>query len=152
MKKIKLFKGLIGILFIISMVACMRNTPLDDDLPRYSSIDEIVNPPDEFLLVYNLNTFNNYHAYIQFEENAVWEIVRLTAPGFNFLKVERNDGSTSEAWGLIDPSIDTTYVGLEGNVEYDFWANRSSGTDENVTFLLKYTKQTIDYDSFSPKI
>lgn len=147
------FKSIVFLLLTsFGVVACFKDQPLDDDILRYSSFDEILYPPDTFQVVYVLSTNNNYNAVIEFESNAVWEVVRLTAPGYNRLQVERSDGSTAEPLLIIDRTIDTNYFGLEGNTQYDFVANRSSIDVNYKTFLLQFTKQDIDYDSFSPKI
>lgn len=140
------------VLISFSITGCFKNQPLDSDIIRYSNMDEIIDPPDEFQLVYTLKTFNNYLAIIEFETDAVWEIERLSAPGFNTLKVERRIGDSNPQLEIIDALRGIDSIGFAGGIQYNFWANRSSGDETYRTFLLQFTKQETDYENFSPRI
>ncbi len=147
----------ISIFFVLlisfSITSCFKNQPLDTDITRYSNIDDVVNPPDSFQLVYSLNTYNNYLAIIEFETNAVWEIERMSAPGFNTVWVERSIGEDNPQLEIISAQNDTYFIGFAGEVQYNLWANRSSGDETYSTLLLQFTKQEdVDYESFTPKI
>jgi len=58
---------------------CFKNNPVDEETNIYSSAEDIIYPPDEFQLYFNLRTFNNYEGKIVFKNNSVWEVEKITA-------------------------------------------------------------------------
>lgn len=152
MKKTIFFFILIALVISFSITACFKDQPLESDIPLYSSVSDVINPPDEFILSYSLNTFNNYLALLEFETDAVWEIERMSAPGFITVWIERSVGENNPDIEIINAQNSTNFIGLEGGVRYNFWANRSAGVSDYTTLLLHFTKQDIDYDAFTPKI
>ncbi len=141
-----------ALVILFSITACYKNEPANPDLPIFSSISDIINPPDSFILAYSLNTYNNYLALLEFEIDAVWEIERLSAPGFITVWIDRTVGENNPELEIINAQNSTSYVGLAGGIRYNFWANRSSGDAAYTTLLLQFTKQDIDYENFTPKI
>jgi len=151
MKRVKSISLVLLILF--SITACFKNAPLESDIVRYSNISDIFNPPDVFELIYSLNTYNDYLALIEFETDAVWEIERISASGFdNKVWIERNEGEDNPQIEVINAQTAIYRIGFEGGVLYNFWASRSSGDDDIILLLLRFTKLDIDYETFSDKI
>ena len=152
MKKTSFIFVLAALVISFSITSCYKNEPANPDLPLFSSISDIINPPDEFILTYSLNTFNNYLALLEFETDAVWEVERLTAPGFIIVWIDRTVGENNPELEIINAQNTTYFVGLEGGIRYNFWANKSAGDAGRTTLLLHFTKQDIDYENFTPKI
>lgn len=152
MKKTIFFFVLFALVISFSITSCFKDQPLDSDIPLFSSVSDVVNPPDEFILTYSLNTFNNYLALIEFETDAVWKIERMSAPGFINVWIDRTVGEDNPELEIINAQNSTNFVGLAGGIQYNFWANRSSGDAAYTTLLLHFTKQDVDYEAFTPKI
>ena len=152
MKKTKFFFVLIVLVASFCVTGCFKNEPVESEIPIFSSITDVINPPDEFILVYSLSTFNNYLGLLEFETDAVWEIERQSAPGFITVWIDRTVGEDNPELEIINAQNSTSFVGLEGGIRYNFWANRSSGDANYTTLLVHFTKQDVDYEAFSPKI
>lgn len=153
MKKSIIFFVLVALVVSFSITACFKDRPVESDIPLFSSVADVINPPDEFILTYSLNTFNNYVALLKFETDAVWEVERLGAPGFITVWIERSEGENNPDIEIISAQNSANFIGLAGGVSYNFWANRSvGGVSDYTTLLLHFTKQDIDYEAFTPKI
>lgn len=154
MKRSILIRCLVFVVLLTSTSGCLRKTIIENesDIPTYSISSDIVNPPDEFLLLFPLVSYGEFTANINFKDNAVWEIQRISSQLFNNVKVDRSTGGNS--LDLITSSTINFSVGLEGGVKYRFVANKlpSSNPNESYNLILSFKKTDKDYDTFSPKI
>lgn len=152
MKKTINFYVFIILILTFSVSGCFKEQPIQSDIPLFSSITDVVNPPDEFQVIYSLNTFNSYLALLEFETDAVWKIERISAPGFITVWIERTIGDNNPELDIINAQNSISFVGLKGGIQYNFWAFKSSGDAAYTTLLLHFTKQNIDFESFTPKV
>lgn len=142
MKDIRILVGLaiISILFI-HVVGCNSNNS-DPPYPVYSYADTIINPPDVFQVVYNINTIGDRAAYITFKDDAVWSIEKLGDSRIHY-------------WAYNDTLIHVIeYVdtlGLKGGYTYVFAANNINNLPDLVNLFTQFNKLELDYNSFEPK-
>ena len=140
------------LLISFSISGCFNNQPVESDILRYSNLNDIISPPDEFQLVYSLKTYNNYLALLEFDIDGVWQIERLSAPGFYTVWVERSIGDSNPQLDVITAQDEIFFVGFSGGIQYNIWANRSYGDETNNKLLLQFTKLDIDFENFTPRI
>lgn len=141
---------ILAVVFITSE-SC-RKLPVAREVKTYSNNDNIVNPPDTFQVVYSLQSASNFIATIQFEENSVWKLERLSAPNFTILWAERTDSLNTNRFEVINRLTQTVNIGFEGGVNYDLIANRLS-LQEPILFFIEFVRLTDEeYDNFSFKI
>jgi len=133
--------GLSLILLTVLFSACKPNDPVDPKFPTYDYTIPVVNPPDEFEILFNVSLNGNQIASVTFQEDAVWKIEKLGDSRISFAIA--NDTSN-----YIIASIDT--IGLQGGYTYKFVANNNNYPDF-YNFFTHYTKLGIEYDSFEPK-
>ena len=128
--------------------SCRKIEPDENEIEIYGFLDTIINPPDSFMLVFSLNTLNYYSAEITFDTNSVWEVEKVTALSSIFWVQRKGNPDQKE---YIDAESNIKWIGFEGNVEYEFWANTNNYPDPRKLFI-HFEKQDIDYESFSPKL
>jgi len=116
--------GLSLVLLTVLFSACKPNDLVNPKFPTYDYTIPVVNPPDEFEILFNVSLNGNQIASVTFQEDA-------------------NDTSN-----YIIASIDT--IGLQGGYTYKFVANNNNYPDF-YNFFTHYTKLGIEYDSFEPK-
>ncbi len=145
---------IIFLLIVVGFFACMKSEPQGEDIPRYFYTDEIVNPPDNFYLIFSLSRASVV-SHITFETNAVWEVKRGSGGNFT-IDVERTvnvDNPEYEPFEIMNTSTTINYIGFEGDVEYRFTAQKpSTNNDDYSVILVQFTKTERDYTEFSPKI
>ena len=144
MKSIGKFLLLVLFAGIISVFAWQCNdTVVGPAVQQYSYLDPVVNPPDTFQLLYNLNSNGDKSAYITFQDSAVWQVRVLSNPIALFGVIDPKDSS----WNSIN-TVDT--LGFRGALQYTFVANNNNYEDLS-TYAIQFTKLPIDYNSFSKK-
>lgn len=126
--------------------SCFKD-PIETEIPVYSNFKDIIYPPDTFQVVYNLNTYIDYYARIKFDTNGVWKIQKVTAFSTQFW-AERQYNEDSVNSIIIYDSI---YLGLEGKIFYDFYANNNSFPEAR-NFFVRFEKSPFNYETFSPKL
>ncbi len=135
---------LIALISMFILTSCPREIE-DTGIRRYQNTENIINPPDSFLLL--MPMVNNYSvkAFMETEENAVWRVVKENAV-------------TSTVWmtrALNDPdlyylnTIDT--IGLESGISYEIYGNNNNYSQER-TLQLRFDKTAIDYETFPKKL
>ena len=145
-------KSQLTIIFIISFViltifgSCFKE-PIETDVPVYSSINDIVYPPDTFKIVYYFNTYIDYKARVIFDTSAVWKIQKINAFSAQFW-AERNLNEDSVNSIII---YDSVYVGLDKEIFYNFYANNNS-YPESRNFFVRFEKSPFNYEYFTPKL
>lgn len=144
------FSFLILLIFTLTNSACYKNSTIETELPSFSSVDDVINPPDEFELVFNLRTFNDYEGIIVFESNAVWEIEKITALSSLFW-VERVYPSYTDKIDFGQLGVVSYQIGFAGGITYHFWAN-SNGIEDAGNFFVRFKKMDVDYETFHPKL
>lgn len=150
----KPFYLVITVLSFIALVnsGCIKSRPIESDIVIYSSYESILNPPDTFQVVYQLRTSTNYSAVIEFDENSVWSLERITARGLNIVWAERADSLDAVRYEIINGETGSIEIGFEGGVRYNIMANRNSSGDI-VTLFVEFKKlPDKDYELHSFKI
>ncbi|MDP3463611.1 MAG: hypothetical protein Q8S18_12535 [Bacteroidales bacterium] len=130
-----------GVLFFFS--ACHKYETGTPDVPIFSFINPIVNPPDSFLIQFNISSSGEKIAYINFDTTGVWQIDKL------------GDGRVTTS--LINVKSEVHFldfrdtVGLSQNEEYRIVVNNNSSQIELNNFFLYFIKLDVDYASYEPK-
>jgi hypothetical protein len=139
---VKLFLlSVLGVL-ILSGADCNKK-PTEPEIPLFSYLDPILNPPDTFQVAYNLSTYGDKIANIYFANDAVWLIEKLGAGKATLKAVNVNAGTT-----FVIDSKDT--LALKGGIQYAFIANNNNYTDIG-NYFVQFTKLPLNYDTFEPK-
>ncbi len=131
--------SLLGIV-MLSSADCNKH-PAGPEIPVYSYLEPVINPPDTFQIAYNISSYGDKIANVFFKADAVWLVEKLGA-GKVILKAV-NDTST-----LIIDSKDT--LAMKGNMRYVFIVNNNNYTDMT-NYFVQFTKLPMSYDSFEPK-
>jgi len=131
--------SLIGIV-MLSSADCNKH-PAGPQIPVYSYLEPVVNPPDTFQIAYNISTYGDKIAKVIFKSDAVWLVEKLGA-GKVILKAV-NDTIT-----LNIESKDT--LAMRGSKQYLFIVNNNNYTDFT-NYLVQFTKLPLSYNSFEPK-
>jgi len=126
----------------IAFIACNKDSDEANNIPIYSNTQEIINPPDTFILYMPLKSYSNNMATLRFDTNSVWRISKITGQSSNFW-IQRTDSTQ-----LI--IRDTLVLGLQGNTTYNFYVILGSNESKN-KFFAKFEKQPVNYSTFSPK-
>ncbi|UBM61686.1 hypothetical protein LA303_09725 [Candidatus Sulfidibacterium hydrothermale] len=132
----------VAILFVFSGADCNKAST-GPEIPLYSYLDPIIDPPDTFQVAYNLSTYGDKIANVTFKDSAVWLIEKLGAGKVIFKAVNPQEGTT-----FIIESADT--LALKGGLSYAFIANNNNYTDIG-NYFVQFTKLPLSYDSFEPK-
>ncbi len=132
--------SLIGIV-MLSSADCNKH-PTGPQIPVYSYLESIINPPDTFQIAYNLSTYGDKIAHVSFQDNAVWLVEKLGVGKAIFKAV-----SYDSTMVVID-SQDT--LAMKGGKPYAFIANNNNYTDLG-NYFVQFTKLSISYDSYEPK-
>lgn len=132
--------SLIGIV-MLSSADCNKH-PVGPQIPVYSYLEPILNPPDTFQIAYNLSTYGDKIAHVSFQDNAVWLVEKLGV-GKAIFKAVSYDSTI-----VVIDSKDT--LAMIGGKTYAFIANNNNYTDLG-NYFVQFTKLPISYDSYEPK-
>ncbi len=132
--------SLIGII-MLSSADCNKH-PTGHEIPVYSYLESIINPPDTFQIAYNLSTYGDKIAHVSFRDNAVWLVEKLGV-GKAIFKAVSYDSTI-----VVIDSQDT--LAMKGGESYAFIANNNNYTDIN-NYFVQFTKLSMSYDSYVPK-
>jgi hypothetical protein len=130
-----------GMLFFVS--ACHKYESGTPDVPIFSFISPIVNPPDSFLVQFNISSSGEKVATVTFDTTGVWQIDKL------------GDGRITV--GMINAVSEIYFLdfrdtmALAQNIEYRIVVNNNSSQIELNNFFLYFIKLDVDYVSYEPK-
>lgn len=141
---------LLFIVFAMTSSTCYKNLPVEGEIPVYSSIEDIINPPDEFQMLFRLRTSNNYEGVIVFETNSVWEIEKLTAFSSMFW-IEHVYPDWTDVIDFGQLAVNKYQIGFAGDTTYCFWANNNANIEPRNLFL-RFKRLDNDYATFEPKL
>lgn len=125
----------------IFATACKKNNGNGDDRPVFSYAEPIVNPPDEFLVVFNTGMVGDRFASISFAEDAVWEIEKL---GDGRISLFISNDSINHPIALADT------LGLKAGMNYKIIVSNIYTSEFN-NFFVGLNKLDLDYETFEPK-
>lgn len=129
------------IALVIFAASCKKNNGSDDDRPVFSYAEPIVNPPDEFLVVFNTSMVGDRFALISFAEDKVWEIEKL---GDGRISLFMSNDSVNHPITLMDT------LGLKAGMNYKIIVSNIYTSEFN-NFFVGFTKLDLDYETFQPK-
>ncbi|MDZ7741608.1 MAG: hypothetical protein U5Q03_07630 [Bacteroidota bacterium] len=145
MKKITVFL-LLAMVLSIGFFSCKKIDDTGDGIKIYTIDDDILNPPDSFLLQYNLKTNMNYSVRIRFGNDSsgkVWQIGKENNFNNRFWISRPSDDSTL----FVQDNIS---IGLRNNVFYEFIANNNNFQDAR-KLIIKFKKLNLNYNTFNNK-
>ena len=131
--------SLLGIV-MLSSADCNKH-PTGPQIPVFSYLEPIVNPPDTFQIAYNISTYGDKTAKVIFKNDAVWLVAKK---GVDKIILK----AVSDTSVLFIESKDT--LALKGNKQYFFIANNNNYTDF-ANYFVQFTKLPLSYNSFEPK-
>ncbi len=136
-------------LFLVSLISIVmlssadcNKYPTGHEIPLYSYLEPIINPPDTFQIAYNLSTYGDKIAHVSFQNNAVWLVEKLGVGKIIFKAV-----SYDSTMVVID-SEDT--LAMKGGEPYAFITNNNNYTGLG-NYFVQFTRLSISYDSYEPK-
>ncbi len=138
MKTVLSFVGLMIVLFFVS---CIKDNPPGDEIPVFSYAEPVVNPPDEFMIVFNTSWVGDRISTVQFDTSAVWLIEKL------------GDGRISLFISNDTVNLPIAYadtLGFQGGKAYTIIVNNVYTSEFN-NFFVGFEKLDIAYESFVPK-
>ncbi|MDZ7775784.1 MAG: hypothetical protein U5L09_09430 [Bacteroidales bacterium] len=133
------------VLFLFLLTGCFDKPDDYTGIRRYPITEDIVNPPDSFLVLMPLRNNHSVKTFIRTDTSAVWHI-------------EKTNASSSLVWisrQINEPqlhyinAIDT--LGLEGGITYELYGNNNHHPEDR-TLQLRFEKLSLDYASFPEKI
>lgn len=132
---------------LISISLCFQNcnknsTVEGNDTPIFSYTESIVNPPDEFKIVFNTSWIGIREAIISFQEDNVWYVEKLGDGRIDIIFQNEN-----ENFSLLTSDS----LALKGDTEYKIML-RTLYTSEYNNYFLAFTKTDLEYETFEPKI
>ena len=131
--------ALISVLLLL--VSCAKNIQNGDDVPVFSYTEPVVNPPDEFRMVFNTSWVGDRFGTVQFDTTAVWVIEKL------------GDGRISLFFSNDDDNLPVTQsdtLGLSGDRVYTVIVNNIYTSEFN-NFFVGFKKLDLAYEDFEPK-
>jgi len=131
--------SLIGVV-MLSAADCNKQ-PTGLQIPVYSFLESVINPPDTFQIAYNISSYGDKIAKVFFKNDAVWIVEKLGA-GKVILK------AVSDTSTLFIESKDT--LAMKGGKKYLFIVNNNNYTDFT-NYLVQFTKLPLNYNDFKPK-
>ena len=139
----------IGI-FVLVNSACRKLPEPIEEIELYSSLEEILNPPDSFIVMYSLSQYNYLEkANVIFGSDAVWSIEQVNS--FSASVWVQREGDTIKMEFNEPADTRELKIGLEGGITYEFYANNNN-YPETRKLHLRFFKQDDDYESFSTKL
>ncbi|PKP29993.1 MAG: hypothetical protein CVU00_14055 [Bacteroidetes bacterium HGW-Bacteroidetes-17] len=137
------------IVFAMTSSTCYKNKPFDEESFVYSNVEDIIYPPDEFQLFFNLRTFNNYEGIIVFKNNSVWEVEKVTAFSTKFW-IEREYPLYIATLDFGQLGVNKYLIGFAADTTYHFWANNNSFIEPRNLFV-RFRRLDNNYETFDPK-
>jgi len=146
--KIKFLQIIVLSLMILIFYSSCKKNDNGPEIKTYSIFEDIIYPPDSFQIVIRFVSPATMTAKVKFEENAVWEIEKMTAYN-SILWLNRNGSDTAEKIYITEKK----QIGLEEMLFYDVSAKTNLATDSTENnFYIRFIKQNKDYDDFEPKL
>lgn len=124
---------------IVVNLSCQKEKAPSDDRPIFSYSEPIINPPDDFLIMFNFVSIGENHAEVTFADSAVWIIEKLGNPLYNLSLYNFSANK------VID-SADT--LGLAANKKYKVIVKNVS-TTEALRFFVGFKKLDIPYQNYT---
>ncbi len=131
--------SLMGIV-ILSSADCNKH-PAGPQIPVFSYLEPVLNPPDTFQIAYDISTYGDKIAKVVFKNDAVWFVEKLGVGKITLKAV--NDTSV-----LYIESVDT--LAMKGSKQYYFIVNNNNYTDFT-NYFVQFTKLPLSYKNFEPK-
>ncbi len=125
----------------VASLSCSKNNTTPGERPVFSYTQPIVNPPDDFLILFNITSAGERSAEVTFNSNAVWIVEKLGNPRFELML---NNGINNR----IINSVDT--LGLEAGKKYRVVVFTAYYT-EFINFFVGFKKTDIPYETFPDK-
>lgn len=126
---------------LIAFVSCNTEKVEGDDRPAYVYTQDIVNPPDDFLILFNNLSVGQKVAKVTFSDSLVWQIERI-GDG-------RQTVSMKNDTGYYYVNLTDT-VGLAGGFTYEINVNSFLYGESNTVFV-GFRRTNKDYLTFEPK-
>lgn len=139
MKKINYL--LFTFLFLGILSSCRDDLPQQNVRPAYNYYQEIVNPPDDFIIAFDNTSVGQKVARVTFDSVGVWVIDRI---GDARQSIVLKNNTNSYPINLIDS------IGLTSDSEYQVVVN-SVLYGESRNLYVGFKRLNMDYSAFEPK-
>lgn len=123
------------------LVGCLPDRPSPSDRPVLSYSKPIVNPPDNFLILYNITSAGERSAELTLNDNAVWFIEKVGNPRFELILNNGADNRVISAADTIGLSAGTKYKVVVFSAYYTEFFN----------LFVGFKKTDIIYETFPDK-
>lgn len=135
----------IAILFLFLLTGCPQTSTDGTGIRRYPVTENIINPPDSFLLLMPLSNTYSVKTFLKTDTDAVWQVNKENASS-SLVWIIRSEDETNLHYIQAQDTI-----GLEGDIMYEVYGNNNNYPEKR-TLQLRFEKIAVDYASFPGKI
>lgn len=130
---------LFGFCLIVLCLACNKEKTPSEDRPIFSYSEPIINPPDDFLILFNFVSIGENQVEITFADSAVWIIEKLGNPSYS-LSIDNFVNNR------VINSTDT--LGLAADKKYKVIVKNVT-TTEALRFFVGFKKHSVPYQNYT---
>lgn len=135
-------KYLIIIFLALGLCSCEKDTAKSDERPAFSYTEEIIHPPDEFLVIFDNLSVGQKTATVTFDSIGVWQVERI---GDSRQSISlKNTAEVVYSINVVDS------LGLAANSKYQIIVNGML-YGENRNLYVGFKRINLDYRVFEPK-
>lgn len=133
------------VLFLLLFVGCVDDPQEATGIRRYPVTEDIINPPDSFLVLMPLSNNYSVKTFLKTDTNAVWHITKANASSSLVWITRMIDDPLQHYIGVDDT------LGLEGDITYELYGNNNNHPEDR-TLQLRFEKLPLDYTTFPGNI
>ena len=135
----------IASLFLFLLSGCPENPTGGTGIRRYPVTENIINPPDSFLVLMPLSNNNSVKTFLRTESNAVWKVSKDNATS-SLVWMVRSENNTELRYLQANDTI-----GIQADLMYEIYGNNNNYPEDRI-LQLRFEKTPIDYHTFPGKI
>ncbi len=139
-----LIYGSLIAIWIPLLMGCFDDFPDETGIRRYPVTEDIINPPDSFLVLMPLSDNSNVRTFLRTESNAVWHVQKINAiSGRIWIRRSSNDNP------YLFEQNDS--IGIQQDIIYEIYGNNNNYPEDRI-LQLRFEKTPDDYETFPNKI
>ena len=132
------------LIWVTSLSGCFDDFPDETGIRKYPVTEDIINPPDSFLVLMPLSDNVNVRTFLRVEKNTVWHIEKMNALSSR-MWIQRTSNDSSY---LLEQN-DT--IGIQQDIIYELYGNNNNYPEDRI-LQLRFKKIPEDYETFPNKI
>ena len=132
------------LIWVTSLSGCFDDFPDETGIRKYPVTEDIINPPDSFLVLMPLSDNVNVRTFLRVEKNTVWHIEKMNALSSR-MWIQRTGNDNPY---LLEQN-DT--IGIQQDIIYELYGNNNNYPEDRI-LQLRFKKIPEDYETFPNKI